>query len=105
MIKNDLFDQELVGLGGRRGEGECYLPETELEQSIATAGLAVVVALRRGPSQDLDLAVVQSKAPVDRHDLWLDGAVVGEQDSRRTALDDRRSDHRAVDIRERLGGE
>ena len=105
MFGKDLLDQRLVGLGGSCGEGERDLAKTEFEQAIAAARLAVVVALRRRAGEDLDLAVVQSKAPVDRHDLRLDGAVVGQQNPRRTALDDRRRDRRAVDIRKRLGSE
>src|SRR6266851_8054101 len=101
----DLLDQRLVGLGGSSGEGERDLAKTEFEQAIAAARLAVVVALRRRAGEDFDLAVVKSKAPVDRHDLWLDGAVVWQHNACWTTLDDRRRDRRAVDIRERLGSE
>ena len=50
----------LVGLGGGSGKGERDLAQTEIEQAIAAAGLAVVVALGRGPSEDLDLPVVEA---------------------------------------------
>src|SRR5271154_2709511 len=105
MFGKDLLYQRLVGLGGSGGESERHLTKTKLEQSITAARLAVVVALRRRPGQDLDLPVVQSKAPVDRHDLWLNGAVIGQRDACWAALDNCGRDCRAVDIRERLGGE
>jgi hypothetical protein len=91
--------------GGSSGEGESNLAKTEFEQAIAAARLAVVVALRRRAGEDFDLAVVKSKASVDRHDLRLDGAIVRQQDPRRTALDDGRRNRGAVDISKRLGGE
>src|SRR6266446_5414956 len=86
----DSFDQRLIGLGGSGGEGERDLAKTEFEQAIATPRLAVVVALRRCPGQDLDLPVVKPKASVDRHDLRLDGTIVRQQDACGTALDDGR---------------
>src|ERR1700730_16899196 len=101
----DLLDQRLIGLGGSSGKGERDLAKTEFEQAIAAARLAVVVALRRRAGEDFDLAVVKSKAPIDRHDLRLDGAIVGQQNPRRAALDDRRRDRGAVDISKRLGSE
>src|SRR3984893_1909957 len=101
----DLLDQRLIGLGGSSGEGERDLAKTEFEQAIAAARLAVVVALRRRAGEDLDLAVVKSKAPVDRHDLRLDGAIVRQQDPCRTALNDRRRNRGAIDISKRLGSE
>ncbi len=54
--------KRLVGLGGSGGEGERDLAKTEFEQAIAAARLAVVVALRRRPGQDFDLAVVKSES-------------------------------------------
>src|ERR1700739_3926660 len=100
-----LLDEGLIGFGRSRGEGESNLAKTKFEQTIAAARLAVIVALRCGPSQDLDLPVVQSKAPIDRPDVCLSAPVVRERDPRRTALDDSRRDGRAINIRERLGGE
>src|SRR6202020_2794325 len=88
MFSNDLPNQHLVGFRGGRGEGQSNLAETEFEQSIAPAGLAVVVTFRRCASEDLDLAVVQPKPPIDCRDLRLYGAVVGQENSSRTALDD-----------------
>ena len=105
MFGKDLLDQRLVGLGGSGGEGERNLAKTKFEEAMAAARLAVIVALRRRAGEDFDLAVVKSKAPVYRHDLGLDGAVVGQQHSRWTAFNDGRRDRRAVDIRERLGSE
>src|SRR5215831_10323957 len=76
MIDQDLFDQELVGLRGSCRKGERDLAEAELEQPIASARLAVIVPLGGCPSEDLDLAIVQPEASVDRRDLWLDRAVI-----------------------------
>src|SRR5215470_13983308 len=90
MIDQDLFDQELVGFRGRCRKGERDLTEAELKEPIAAARLAVIVPLGGCPSEDLDLAVVQPEASVDRRDLWLDRAVIWKHDSRRTALDDGR---------------
>ena len=101
----DLGDGGLVGLRGGGGEGERDLGEAELEQAIAAARLAVIVALRRRPAQDLDLAVVETEAAIDRRDLRLERALVRQEEPRRAALDDRRRDGAAVDIGERLGGE
>jgi len=101
---DDLGDGGLIGLGGRGGEGERHFGEAQLEQAIAAAGLAVVVALRRGPAEDLDLTVVQAEAPIDGGDLRLQRPLVGQEQARRTALDDRGRDGAAVDIRKRLRG-
>ena len=76
MLGEHLLDGGLVGLGGSGGEGKRDLAQTELEQAIAAPGLAVVVALRRGPGEDLDLAVVEAEAAIDRRDLRLDRALV-----------------------------
>src|SRR6185437_3388660 len=100
-LSEDLLDQRLVGFGGSRREGQSHFAEAELEQAIAAAGLTVIVAFRRCPSQDLDLTVVKSKATIDGRDLRLDGTVVGQQNTCRTALDDRWRNRRAIDIRER----
>ena len=54
--------------------------EAELEQPVAAARLAVVVALGRRAGEDLDLAVVEAEAAVDRGDLRLDRALVGQEE-------------------------
>ena len=79
--------------------------EAQLEQAIAAARLAVIVALRRGAAEDLDLPVVEAEAAIDRRDLRFERALVGQEEPRRAALDDRRRDRAAVDVGERLGGE
>jgi hypothetical protein len=48
----------LIRLRGRGRKAKRDATETELEQAIAAPRLAVIVALRRGPGEDLDLAVV-----------------------------------------------
>ena len=66
----------LIGLGRGGGEGERNLAQTQLEQAIAPARLAVVVAFRRCAGEDLDLAIVEAEAAIDRRDLRLDRALV-----------------------------
>ena len=100
-----LGDGGLVGLGGGGGEGERHFGEAELEQPVAAARLAVVVALGRRAAQDLDLPVVQAEAAVDRGDLRLERPLVGQEQPGRAALDDGRRDGAAVDVGQRLGGE
>ena len=71
---------------------------------MAAPRLAVVVALGRRAAQDLDLPVVQAKAPVDRGDLRLQCPLVGQEQPRWAALDDGRRDGAAVDVSQRLRG-
>ena len=98
-------DRGLIGLGGGGAEGERDLAEAKLEQPVAAPRLAVIVALRRGPGEDLDLAVVEAEAAIDRGDLRLDRALVRQEQPRRAALDDGGRDRRAIDVGQRLGGE
>src|SRR5580698_6662679 len=93
-----LHDGSLVGFGGGGGERERDLAQTEIEQAIAAARLAVIVAFRRRETEDLDLAIVQTKAPVYGRDLRFQRALIGQEDTRRAALDDRRRDGRTVDV-------
>ncbi len=74
-----LGDGGLVGLGGGGGEGERDLAQAELEQAIAAARLAVIVALGRRAAEDLDLAVVQAEAAIDGGDLRFERALVGQE--------------------------
>ena len=80
-------------------------PEPQLEQAVAARGLGVVVALRRRDAQDLDLTRIETEALVDRARLRLQGAIIGQEDARRAALDQRGGDGRALDVGQRLGGE
>ena len=105
MLGQDLGDGGLVGLGRSGGEGERHLGEAELEEPVAAPRLAVVVALGRGTAEDFDLAIIQAEAAIDGGDLRFEGALIGEEEARRTALDDGRRDRRAVDVGQRLGGE
>src|SRR5436190_24006164 len=95
----------LIRLGGRGAERECDLAQSELEQAIAAARLAVIVALGRCAGDDLDLAVIETETPVDAEDLRLDRALIRKEESRRAALDDRGRDRAGLDIGQRLGGE
>ena len=95
----------LIGLRGRGAERERKGTEAKFEQAIAAPRLAVIVALWRRPRDDLDLPVVEAEAAIDRDDLRLDRAFIGQKHPRRAALDDRRRDGARFDIGERLGGE
>ena len=44
-----LVPLQVLGLADP-GEGQCYLPEPELEEPVAPRGLEVVIALGRGES-------------------------------------------------------
>ena len=99
------FDGGLVGFRGCGAERQRHLAKAELEQPVAAPRLAVVVALRHGARQNLDLPVVKPEAPVDRGDLRLDGAFVRKKHPRWAALDDRRRDGRIVDVGKTLSCE
>src|SRR5260370_28486261 len=60
--REQVADGGVVGLRRRGREGERDLAQAELEQAIALAGLAVVVALGRCPGEDFDLAVIEAEA-------------------------------------------
>src|SRR5262245_5905526 len=105
MFGQHLIYQSMVGLGGSSGEGKRDLAKTEFEQAIAAARLAIIVPLGRGTCDYLDLAIVQAKASIDCHDLRFDGAIVGKQYPRRTALNDGGCNRGAINIGKRLRGE
>ena len=96
----DLLDQRLVGLGGSGGEGDRDLAKTEFEQAIAAARLAIVVALRRRPGEDFDLPIVEPETALDAQDLRLNGALIGQEQTRRAALDNGWRDRTLLDIGE-----
>src|SRR5690606_11083015 len=104
MLGEDLTDQHLIGFGRGGAEGEANLRQPQFEQPVAPAALAVIVALGRRPREDLDLAVVEAEAAIDRGDLRLHGALVRQQQPGRAGLDDRRRDGGTVDVAERLRG-
>ena len=72
-------NRDLIGLGRGGGEGERNLAQTQLEQAIAPARLAVVVAFWRCTGEDLDLAIVKAEAAIDGGDLRLDCAVIRKE--------------------------
>ena len=98
MLGDGARDLGLVGLGGGGGEREADFGKAQLEQPIAAARLAVIVPLGRGPREDLDLAIVEAEAAIDRGDLRLDGSLVRQQEPGLAALDDGGCDRRAVDV-------
>ena len=98
-------DQRLVLLRRGGAERQRYVRQTQLEEPVAAAGLAVIVALGHRAREDLDLAIVEAETPIDGGDLRLDRAFVREQDAGLAALDDGGRNRRSVDIGEGLGGE
>src|SRR5260370_16915659 len=67
--REHIGDGGVVGLRRGGGEGERDLPQPELEQAIAAAGLGGGGALWRGPGGELDLAVIWAPTAIDPHDL------------------------------------
>ena len=84
VLGEDAVDGGMVGFGRGGAESQRYWPEAQFEQPIAATRLAVIVALGRGAGDDLDLAVVETELAIDRGDLRLDGALVGQEDPRRS---------------------
>ena len=105
MFGEDVGDGGVIGLRRCGREGERDLAETEREEPIAAARLAVIVPLRHGPRDDLDLAFIEAEAAVDVGDLRLEGTLVRQEDARWTALDDGGRNRGIVDVGERLRGE
>ena len=105
MFCENVGDGGVIGLRRCGREGERDLAETEREKPIAAPRLAVIVTLRHGPRDDLDLAFIEAEAAVDIGDLRLEGALVRQEDPREAALDDGRRDRGVVDVGERLRGE
>src|SRR3546814_12130822 len=105
VLRYDALDRGLIGLRGGGAERQRHVGKTEFEEPVAPPGLAVVVALRHRAGEDLDLAVVESEATVDRGDLRLDRALVRTQQPGLAAPDGGGGDPRAVAVGMRLGGE
>src|SRR3546814_17408469 len=58
--------------------------EPELEKPVAAPRLQVVVALRGGAGDQLDLPLVEAEALIGGPRLWLDRPVVGQEDALRS---------------------
>ena len=105
MLFDDTGHGELVTLGRGGGKGERHFAKAQFEQAITARGLTVIIALGRCPAEDFNLAVVQSEAAIDTQNLGFDRPVVGQEDSRRAAFDNRGRDVAAVDVGQALRGE
>ena len=88
----NLINGALVLRRGSARKGQRRRPQVEVEQAVAEAGLVVVVALRNGRGDDLDLPPVESETLVDRANLRLGGLRVRQKEAARAALDDRGRD-------------
>jgi hypothetical protein len=93
-------DGVLICLRRCRGERERRLAQPQLEQTVAAPGLAIIIPPRHGTRQNFDLAIIEAEAAIDRHDLRLEGAFIGEKYPRRAAFHDGRRDGAAFDVRE-----
>lgn len=85
MACDQVGDGALIGLGGRGAKGERDLAQPQLEQAIAPARLAVVVPLRNGLAEDLDLPAVQAEASIGGGDPWFERAIVRQEEPRRAS--------------------
>ena len=56
-LSDHALDVRVIGLGRGGAESERNRTQSEFEQAVATAGLAVVIALGHRPSEDLDLMI------------------------------------------------
>jgi hypothetical protein len=98
-------DQPLDLRIGRADQRQRDRAQPQLEQPVAARGLQIIMPLRAGPADQLDLAAVEPEALIARPALGLDGPVIGQQDALRAALDDRRGDGALGDIGQALRGE
>ena len=105
MFDQDALDGGMIGLGGGSAEGKRHGAEAQFEEPVAAPRLAVIIALRRGTRDDLDLPVIEPEAAIDGGDLRFDGALIRQKDARRTAFHDGRRDLAVIDVGEGLGGE
>ena len=76
MLGDDAVYGGLVGLRRGGAERQRDVGQAQLEQAIASAGLALVVALGHRPREDLDLARIEPEALIYRRDLRFDRALV-----------------------------
>src|SRR5205807_1650284 len=79
--------------------------QAELEQTVALSGVQVVVALRHGGGDELDLTGIEAEALIGCEHLRLDCPVIGQEYALRAALDDGRRDRTVGDVGQRLGRE
>jgi hypothetical protein len=101
----DLGDCRLIGFGRRGRESECYFGQAEFEEPVSAPRLAVIISLGSGACEDLNLTVVKAEAAIDCRDLGFEGALVGQYNSCRAALNDRWRNLRDINIGKRLCSE
>src|SRR5260370_29943988 len=88
---NGLQPLQVLGLA-HAGEGECYLPEPELEEPIAVSPLEIVIALGRGARDRVNLPSVQAQPLVGSAALRFHRARVRQEYSGETTLEYCRGD-------------
>src|SRR5690606_24126093 len=86
-IQQDAVDVALVLQAGSARKGERGRPQVEVEQAIAQARLVVIVALRLGGRDNLDLPAVQAEAFIDRANLRFGRLRVGQEDAAGATFD------------------
>src|SRR3546814_1973488 len=79
MGRHQFADADLVGLRGGGGKGERDVAEAQVEQPVAAARLAIIIALRGRTAQDLDLAVIEPQPLIKPRDMRLSGALVRQR--------------------------
>ena len=98
----DFRNQFLIGLRSGGAEGEGDRPEIKIEQAVAVRTLDIIVPLRRCPRDQLDLACIEAEPFIRRALRWLLGPCIGEEDTRRGALDQARRNRACGDVRQAL---
>src|SRR5260370_34557540 len=101
---NGLQPFQVLGLADA-GEGQCYLPEPELEEPIAVSRLEIVIALGRGARDRVNLPSVQAQPLVGSAALRFHRARVRQEYSGETTLEYCRGDPTLRHIGEALGRE
>jgi hypothetical protein len=87
-----IVDAELRDRVRCTAQREAYGSEPQLEHPVAPRRLEVIMTLRGGAADQLDLAVVEPEASISRPPLRFDRAIIGKQDALRTTFDDGRDD-------------
>ena len=102
-IDEPIHQPLIVGRAGA-AEGQGDRTEGEREEAVSSWAHHVVVALGCGRGEQIDLALVQAEALIEGLHHRLMGALVGQKNLLRAAVDQRRGNGALLDIREALGG-
>ncbi len=98
-------DARDVGFAAGPDEGQFGAGQAEVEQAAPVRVHDVVLALRGGKGQNLDLPGVETDGLIQRFDVLGLGLGVGQKDLGRAGLEDHVGNARARQVGQRLGGE